>query len=80
MTVAKHRKDNKKAAEDPLLGLIKWTKAELQDACWAVGMETSVRMTKAQIDRKSTRLNSSHALISYAVFCLKKKKQINTNS
>ena len=26
-------------------------------------------------DRKSTRLNSSHALISYAVFCLKKKRQ-----
>src|SRR3712207_7646280 len=31
-----------------------------------------------QRDRKSTRLNSSHANISYAVFCLKKKKQ-NTN-
>src|SRR3712207_7411541 len=29
-------------------------------------------------DRKSTRLNSSHANISYAVFCLKKKKKINT--
>src|SRR5258707_10101878 len=28
------------------------------------------------IDRKSTRLNSSHANISYAVFCLKKKKEI----
>src|SRR3712207_8941696 len=28
----------------------------------------------ARIDRKSTRLNSSHANISYAVFCLKKKK------
>src|SRR3712207_7748455 len=28
-------------------------------------------------DRKSTRLNSSHANISYAVFCLKKKKKIN---
>src|SRR3712207_8132248 len=28
-------------------------------------------------DRKSTRLNSSHADISYAVFCLKKKKNIN---
>src|ERR1022692_5028780 len=27
-------------------------------------------------DRKSTRLNSSHLVISYAVFCLKKKKQI----
>src|SRR2546427_4471190 len=28
-----------------------------------------------RIDRKSTRLNSSHSQISYAVFCLKKKKQ-----
>src|SRR5205807_7978844 len=28
-------------------------------------------------DRKSTRLNSSHLVISYAVFCLKKKKNIN---
>src|SRR5258708_30286404 len=27
-----------------------------------------------QLDRKSTRLNSSHQIISYAVFCLKKKK------
>src|SRR3712207_7987053 len=34
----------------------------------------------ANEDRKSTRLNSSHANISYAVFCLKKKKTINTNS
>src|SRR5258708_12618702 len=31
-------------------------------------------------DRKSTRLNSSHQIISYAVFCLKKKKQQNTLS
>src|SRR5205809_4446157 len=31
-------------------------------------------------DRKSTRLNSSHGYISYAVFCLKKKKKTNTNS
>src|SRR2546422_8047461 len=30
-------------------------------------------------DRKSTRLNSSHGYISYAVFCLKKKKKTNTN-
>src|SRR3712207_7594889 len=30
--------------------------------------------TGEQLDRKSTRLNSSHANISYAVFCLKKKK------
>src|SRR5258708_26130270 len=31
----------------------------------------------ADVDRKSTRLNSSHQIISYAVFCLKKKKQKN---
>src|SRR6266446_7494600 len=30
--------------------------------------------TQASLDRKSTRLNSSHLVISYAVFCLKKKK------
>src|SRR3712207_8030205 len=33
---------------------------------------------KSEGDRKSTRLNSSHANISYAVFCLKKKKKIIT--
>src|SRR3712207_8659123 len=31
-------------------------------------------------DRKSTRLNSSHANISYAVFCLKKKKNTTSNN
>src|SRR2546429_6877989 len=31
------------------------------------------------LDRKSTRLNSSHGYISYAVFCLKKKKQHKTS-
>src|SRR2546430_17633155 len=30
-------------------------------------------------DRKSTRLNSSHSQISYAVFCLKKKKKMNSD-
>src|SRR2546427_1100475 len=32
------------------------------------------RQESEQLDRKSTRLNSSHSQISYAVFCLKKKK------
>src|SRR3712207_6862540 len=36
--------------------------------------------TRDETDRKSTRLNSSHANISYAVFCLKKKKNINTDT
>src|SRR5258708_14567834 len=34
----------------------------------------------SQEDRKSTRLNSSHQIISYAVFCLKKKKISNTKT
>src|SRR3712207_8157844 len=33
----------------------------------------------SEVDRKSTRLNSSHANISYAVFCLKKKKNKNND-
>src|SRR2546426_8538611 len=40
-----------------------------------VGAETDARQAVARReDRKSTRLNSSHLVISYAVFCLKKKK------
>src|SRR5690625_6540196 len=38
----------------------------------SVGIKTGNLKT---VDRKSTRLNSSHVAISYAVFCLKKKKQ-----
>src|SRR3989454_3986620 len=36
-----------------------------------------VGATDALVDRKSTRLNSSHLVISYAVFCLKQKKTAN---
>src|SRR5256885_10250004 len=39
-----------------------------------------LQMTTATTDRKSTRLNSSHLVISYAVFCLKKKKETYMNS
>src|SRR3712207_7699779 len=39
----------------------------------------SLVMEHFTIDRKSTRLNSSHANISYAVFCLKKKKNITVS-
>src|SRR5437879_7950423 len=34
-------------------------------------------LARSALDRKSTRLNSSHRCISYAVFCLKKKKSMN---
>src|SRR2546429_7351233 len=37
------------------------------------------RPSRTGRDRKSTRLNSSHGYISYAVFCLKKKKQYRTD-
>src|SRR2546427_4904154 len=40
------------------------------------GSELAELVAKGVLDRKSTRLNSSHSQISYAVFCLKKKKRI----
>src|SRR2546426_4811434 len=41
--------------------------------------ELGVALFERLPDRKSTRLNSSHLVISYAVFCLKKKKRVNAN-
>src|SRR2546426_6893966 len=41
----------------------------------ARAQELDVRIKVEDTDRKSTRLNSSHLVISYAVFCLKKKKK-----
>src|SRR3712207_7637844 len=40
------------------------------------GKRSDIYAQTVTLDRKSTRLNSSHANISYAVFCLKKKKNI----
>src|SRR5258708_27531935 len=37
--------------------------------------ESTLKVMRVLSDRKSTRLNSSHQIISYAVFCLKKKKK-----
>jgi len=39
----------------------------------ALGLAAAVAFSSGSADRKSTRLNSSHITISYAVFCLKKK-------
>src|SRR2546429_4568951 len=44
---------------------------QLHPHCYEHHVE--MRMVEAFVDRKSTRLNSSHGYISYAVFCLKKK-------
>src|SRR5258708_15001135 len=40
-------------------------------------LQTDLFEDDGEGDRKSTRLNSSHQIISYAVFCLKKKKSLN---
>src|SRR2546426_9214823 len=45
------------------------------DAAVVVGGAVDLQINAAGADRKSTRLNSSHLVISYAVFCLKKKKK-----
>src|SRR5215204_7351224 len=46
----------------------------------AVLVEAGIPLLDAVGDRKSTRLNSSHTVISYAVFCLKKKKKKETKT
>src|SRR2546427_5752358 len=56
--------------------------AQIKDGDVDIGSRTRVKVVKNKTappfkiaDRKSTRLNSSHSQISYAVFCLKKKKK-----
>src|SRR5947209_15713883 len=60
------------------------TQADLVNATKQGGPNASTgrrhqKLRGALVDRKSTRLNSSHANISYAVFCLKKKKKYKTS-
>src|SRR5258708_30444402 len=50
--------------------------APAQDLQFALAADA--RRLAGRQDRKSTRLNSSHQIISYAVFCLKKKKESHT--
>ena len=54
----------------------RWGDAPLATRWTAVGLRLFVR----ESDRKSTRLNARHSEISYAVFCLKKKKGVNEMS
>ena len=55
--------DKRKMEEEELEQMLKEQKGEVEET------------VEAEEDRKSTRLNSSHGYISYAVFCLKKKKK-----
>src|SRR2546430_12034356 len=56
-----------------LVGGIQGANGKYEMDYWAKSLKEAVTWLKE--DRKSTRLNSSHSQISYAVFCLKKKKQ-----
>src|SRR2546427_8025291 len=56
------------------------------DGCIPIRLDSTEPVTNINVrlirplDRKSTRLNSSHSQISYAVFCLKKKKETSINT
>ena len=52
-----------------------YTKFEMDSGKPELSIELKYHEGEPVISRKSTRLNSSHVVISYAVFCLKKKKQ-----
>src|SRR2546427_5806304 len=66
----KHFENLAKAAKDG--SFVYKGRGNVPDAAFASG--ECAMITGSEGDRKSTRLNSSHSQISYAVFCLKKKK------
>src|SRR5258708_11831589 len=65
----------------PYTTLFRSIESDRDDAILAIAKRYQVDLKYAgstREDRKSTRLNSSHQIISYAVFCLKKKKTATT--
>src|SRR3712207_5952215 len=68
-STADQRPDPKRAAQVP------FRPTRRRSTPQASHLPTLPPASRKQSDRKSTRLNSSHANISYAVFCLKKKKK-----
>src|SRR3712207_8050216 len=62
------------------LGTIDTELFEILADSWDIEERAYEALNSVGLDRKSTRLNSSHANISYAVFCLKKKSKVHTNN
>src|SRR2546426_7285507 len=78
-TLFRSRAMNKNITVVLLLVLAAGCSSKPQDGAYAPSMDPTRKVSEQDCsrDRKSTRLNSSHLVISYAVFCLKKK---NNNS
>src|SRR2546430_6044472 len=79
---ARRRQPHSPAAPREGIGRLSRSHADSSVLRWPPGRRRSSAQTTAasqsvEVDRKSTRLNSSHSQISYAVFCLKKKKNDN---
>src|SRR5258705_4998301 len=73
--------DSTRAAGSALMARARPAIAALGPGKGLEGAATIVETLRRRADRKSTRLNSSHLGISYAVFCLtKKKKKVNDES
>src|SRR2546426_7861201 len=72
-TLFRSIRDREAAGEQGIVGEVP-TQVQVQAETESVA-NAAQRVAEAG-DRKSTRLNSSHLVISYAVFCLKKKKKI----
>ena len=60
-------------ATNNITNMYSWFKL-INKVLYSFAANKSILPFREAVDRKSTRLNSSHANISYAVFCLKKKK------
>src|SRR5689334_24835871 len=63
---------------EPVFGAMQNRRWDVEN--WFGNPSKAARLLGWKADRKSTRLNSSHSSISYAVFCLKKKKQKSGSS
>src|SRR5947208_10688078 len=75
-----HRVDDRDVREVTVGGVVERVAGDVLRRCQdssdaEARRDERQRRQQSPLDRKSTRLNSSHQIISYAVFCLKKKKK-----
>src|SRR5688500_19664244 len=71
-----HQRAGIRSGEEPVGGVCRIPNA-FRNARWTPSEGQCTRIERLRHNRKSTRLNSSHLVISYAVFCLKKKMTVD---